>query len=72
MTPNFYIYMLDIYERIDFAFQDACFEFVQFPVTIPYPVPFKLLGDEAKGYVSEGVDCMIVTCITRGIYSLRV
>ena len=38
--------------RIDFSFQDACFENTVLPqVTIPYPVPFKLLGDEAKGLV---------------------
>jgi len=40
---------LDETERIDFAFQEAQFEFKDFPITIPYPVPFKLLGDEAKG-----------------------
>ena len=41
-------------ERIDFAFQEALFEFVK-PVrfTIPYPVPFKLLGDEAKGFIDN-------------------
>lgn len=38
-------------ERVDFAFQEALFEFKALPVTIPYPVPFKLLGDEAKGWV---------------------
>jgi hypothetical protein len=37
-------------ERIDFAFQKARFEFKNIPgLAIPYPVPFKLLGDEAKG-----------------------
>ena len=39
----------DVYDRIDFSFQEALFEFVDLPITIPYPVPFKLLGDEAKG-----------------------
>ena len=38
-------------ERIDFAFQEALFEFKGLPFSLPYPVPFKLLGDEAKGYV---------------------
>lgn len=38
-------------ERIDFAFQEARFEFQNLPITIPYPVPFKLLGDEAKGWI---------------------
>ena len=40
-------------ERIDFAFQEAQFEFRNFPFTIPYPVPFKLLGDEAKGWIDN-------------------
>lgn len=41
-------------ERIDFAFQEAQFEFSQpFSFSIPYPVPFKLLGDEAKGYIDN-------------------
>ena len=40
-------------ERIDFAFQEALFESVTFPVTVPYPVPFKLLGDEAKGWIDN-------------------
>jgi len=41
-------------ERIDFAFQEALFEFKQpFPLTLPYPVPFKLLGDEAKGFIDN-------------------
>lgn len=41
-------------ERIDFAFQEALFEFKE-PIrfTIPYPVPFKLLGDEAKGFIDN-------------------
>ena len=37
--------------RIDFAFSDAAFEFVFLPFKIPYPVPFKLLGDETKGFI---------------------
>ena len=40
-------------ERVDFAFQEARFEFRDFPFTIPYPVPFKLLGDEAKGWIDN-------------------
>lgn len=37
-------------ERIDFAFQEARFEFKKTPnFGLPYPVPFKLLGDESKG-----------------------
>ncbi|KAJ1440261.1 hypothetical protein B484DRAFT_323088 [Ochromonadaceae sp. CCMP2298] len=46
-------------ERIDFAFQEAMFEFKGFgesglkPPSIPYPVPFKLLGDEAKGWLDS-------------------
>ena len=41
-------------ERIDFAFQEALFEFKEpFRFTIPYPVPFKLLGDEAKGFIDN-------------------
>ncbi|KAH8057335.1 hypothetical protein JL722_6990 [Aureococcus anophagefferens] len=44
--------------RINFAFDLAYFEV--FGRRLPYPVPFKLLGDEAKGYldtpyVSEGL-----------------
>lgn len=38
-------------ERIDFSFQEARFEFKGLPFSIPYPVPFKLLGDEAKGWL---------------------
>ncbi len=42
-------------ERIDFAFQEAKLEAVGFPpnIYIPYPVPFKLLGDEAKGWLDQ-------------------
>ena len=38
-------------DRIDFAFQDARFEFPDSNKFIPYPVPFKLLGDESKGWI---------------------
>lgn len=34
--------------RIDFQFDRAAFDFKKLPVKIPYPVPFKLLGDETK------------------------
>lgn len=34
--------------RIDFAFDKAAFYFKFLPFTIPYPVPFRLLGDETK------------------------
>ena len=42
-------------ERIDFAFQEAKLEAVKFPLGfyLPYPVPFKLLGDEAKGWLDQ-------------------
>ena len=42
-------------ERIDFAFQEAKLEAVGFPpnIYLPYPVPFKLLGDEAKGWLDQ-------------------
>ena len=42
---------IDENSRVDFSFQEAKFEFKYFPLTIPYPVPFTLLGDEAKGYI---------------------
>lgn len=34
--------------RIDFQFDRAAFTFKSLPFKIPYPVPFKLLGDETK------------------------
>lgn len=34
--------------RIDFAFDQAAFTFSFLPFSIPYPVPFRLLGDERK------------------------
>jgi len=37
--------------RIDFQFDRAAFDFKRFPIKIPYPVPFKLLGDETKGWI---------------------
>lgn len=40
-------------ERIDFSFQEARLEIKGSKLTIPYPVPFKLLGDEAKGWIDN-------------------
>ena len=41
--------------RIDFTFSGGYFETAELPAVgrlrIPYPVPFKLLGDEAKGWL---------------------
>ena len=34
--------------RIDFQFDKAAFHFKFLPFTLPYPVPFKILGDERK------------------------
>lgn len=37
--------------RIDFQFDKAAFYFKFLPFTLPYPVPFKVLGDERKGWL---------------------
>jgi len=37
--------------RLDFQFDKAAFYFKALPLTIPYPVPFRLLGDERKGWL---------------------
>ncbi|KAK9865349.1 hypothetical protein WJX84_010652 [Apatococcus fuscideae] len=37
--------------RIDFQFDTAAFDLAVLPFKIPYPVPFKLLGDETKGWL---------------------
>lgn len=37
--------------RVDFQFDTAAFYFKFLPITIPYPVPFRLLGDERKGWL---------------------
>ncbi|CAM6125693.1 unnamed protein product [Calypogeia fissa] len=37
--------------RILFRFDKAAFEFKFVPFKVPYPVPFRLLGDEAKGWL---------------------
>lgn len=38
-------------QRIDFRFDRAAFELTFWPYRLPYPVPFRLLGDEAKGWL---------------------
>ncbi|CAJ2631129.1 unnamed protein product [Trifolium pratense] len=38
-------------KRIFFRFDRAAFSFKFLPFKVPYPVPFKLLGDEAKGWL---------------------
>lgn len=38
-------------KRILFRFDKAAFSFKFLPFKVPYPVPFKLLGDEAKGWL---------------------
>lgn len=37
--------------RIDFQFVDAGFDLSLLPFRLPYPVPFRLLGDEVKGWI---------------------
>lgn len=37
--------------RIDFQFDKAAFYFKFLPFSVPYPVPFKILGDERKGWI---------------------
>jgi len=38
-------------QRIDFQFDRAAFNFYRLPFQIPYPVPFRLVGDEGKGWI---------------------
>ncbi|CAN4114066.1 unnamed protein product [Withania somnifera] len=38
-------------KRILFQFDRAAFSFQFLPFKVPYPVPFRLLGDEAKGWL---------------------
>ncbi|KAM0891362.1 hypothetical protein ACQ4PT_026441 [Festuca glaucescens] len=38
-------------KRILFCFDRAAFTFKFLPFKVPYPVPFRLLGDEAKGWL---------------------
>lgn len=42
---------VDSGNRILFRFDKAAFSFKFLPFKVPYPVPFKLLGDEAKGWL---------------------
>ncbi|GAV88454.1 PAP_fibrillin domain-containing protein [Cephalotus follicularis] len=51
-------------KRILFQFDRAAFSFKFLPFKVPYPVPFRLLGDEAKGwlditYLSQSGDLRI-------------
>lgn len=43
------------FRRADFQFDTAYFEFLNVPILgklrLPYPVPFRLLGDEARGWI---------------------
>lgn len=45
--------------RVDFQFDKAAFAFNALPFKLPYPVPFKLLGDETKV-----TDLLFVCCLT--------
>ena len=38
-------------QRINFRFDNAAFLLKFWPYRVPYPVPFRLLGDEAKGWL---------------------
>jgi len=38
-------------QRIDFKFDEASFDFAFLPFKIPYPVPFRYLGDEVTGWI---------------------
>lgn len=38
-------------DRIDFKFDNAGFDFSFVPFRLPYPVPFRLLNDEVKGWL---------------------
>lgn len=38
-------------KRILFQFDRAAFSLKFLPFKVPYPVPFRLLGDEAKGWL---------------------
>jgi hypothetical protein len=40
--------------RIDFSFIDAGFDLTVLPFRLPYPVPFRLLGDEVRGRTGRG------------------
>ena len=45
------LWMQDL--RIDFQFDRAAFDFKLLPFKVPYPVPFKLFGDETKVALSS-------------------
>ena len=52
--------------RVDFQFDKAAFTFNALPFKLPYPVPFKLLGDETKVYDSPGLfGCLMQICFKR-------
>ena len=53
--------------RIDFQFSNAAFEFKSLPFKIPYPVPFKLLGDETKVWQRSCI-CYQAACIVLKSY----
>jgi hypothetical protein len=38
-------------DRIDFCFVDAGFDLNILPFRLPYPVPFRILGDDVKGWI---------------------
>ena len=48
--------------RIDFQFDTAAFDLAALPFKIPYPVPFKLLGDETKVQASSPVAVNLQDC----------
>jgi len=52
--------------RIDFTFDLAYFDLLGF--RIPYPVPFRLLGDEAKGWLDTVYvsDCLRISSGNKG------
>ena len=41
--------------RVDFQFDKAAFAFNALPFKVPYPVPFKLLGDETKVFAADRI-----------------
>ena len=43
--------------RVDFQFDKAAFAFNALPFKLPYPVPFKLLGDETKVLELQTICC---------------
>ncbi|KAL2996574.1 hypothetical protein AAZX31_10G279600 [Glycine max] len=55
LLPSFFSNMaaasIEDGKRILFRFDRAAFSFKFLPFKVPYPVPFRLLGDEAKGWL---------------------